>query len=111
MRETVQRGDLYRLIAPTDGSAASVTESVAADKHQAVLFSFLHSSTEQYPFPRIKLQGLDPEKVYILRSIQGKAAEGTPASASGAYWMYRGIDVMLRGDFQAAAFVLETLPR
>lgn len=111
VRETVQRGDLYRLIAPTDGSAASVTESVAADKHQAVLFSFLHSSTEQYPFPRIKLQGLDPEKVYILRSIQGKAAEGTPASASGAYWMYRGIDVMLRGDFQAAAFVLETLPR
>jgi alpha-galactosidase len=111
IRETVQRGDLYRLVEPIGGSEVSATESVAADKHQAVLFAFLHSSTELYPFPRLKLQGLDSEKVYTLRSIHGKASNGTPASATGSYWMNKGIDVMLRGDFQAAAFVLEAASR
>jgi alpha-galactosidase len=107
IRETVQRGDLYRLAAPTDGSEISVTESVATDKHQAALFAFLHSSTELYPFPRLHLRGLDPETLYTLRAISGKADDGTPASATGSYWMNYGIDVSLRGDFQAAAFVLE----
>ena len=31
----------------------------------------------------------------------------TPEVASGAYWMHRGVDVELNGDFQAAAFTLE----
>jgi len=107
IRETMQRGDLYRLVPPTNGSEVSVTESVAPDKHQAVLFSFLHSSTELYPFPRIYLRGLDPERTYTLRSIYGKVSNDTPTSATGSYWMHKGIDVNLRGDFQAAAFVLQ----
>jgi len=107
IRETVQRGDLYRLISPTDGSEASVTESVSRDRQQAVLFTFLHSSTELYPYPRVFLRGLDTERVYALRSIYGKASDDTPASATGSYWMHHGIDIDLRGDFQAAAFVLQ----
>jgi len=107
IRETVQRGDLYRLISPTDGSEASVTESVSRDRQQAVLFAFLHSSTELYPYPRIFLRGLDPDRVYALRAIEGKASSDTPTSATGSYWMHRGIDVELRGDFQATAFVLQ----
>ncbi len=110
IRETVQRGDLYRLQQPTDGSEVSVTESVSTNKQQAVLFAFLHSSTELYPFPRIYLRGLDAEKVYNLRAIYGNAHHDTPASATGSYWMNHGIDVDLRGDFQAAAFALEVQP-
>jgi alpha-galactosidase len=72
-----------------------------------VLFSFLHSSTELYAFPRIHLRGLDPERTYTLRSIYGKVSNDTPTSATGSYWMHKGIDVNLRGDFQAAAFVLQ----
>jgi len=30
-----------------------------------------------------------------------------PEVASGSYWMNHGIDVLLRGDFQAAGIVLE----
>jgi alpha-galactosidase len=52
VRETVQHGALYRLVSPRGGSEQSVTESVAEDKGQAVVFAFLHSSTMQYPFPR-----------------------------------------------------------
>jgi alpha-galactosidase len=39
--------------------------------------------------------------------VAGKPEEGTPVEASGAYWMSEGIELMLKGDFQAAAVVLE----
>jgi alpha-galactosidase len=104
VRETVQHGSLYRLISPRDGSEDSVTESVSLDKKQGVLFAFLHSSTMGYPFPRVYLRGLDPKQVYGVTAISGALAKGMPAEASGSYWMSHGVDVELRGDFQAAAF-------
>ena len=107
VRETVQRGSLYRLIPPEHGSEQSVTESVSRDRAKAVVFAFLHSSRENYPFPRINPEGLDPAATYQIAAIDGKLATDTPTSASGAYWMARGVDVLLRGDFQAAAFTLE----
>lgn len=105
IRETVQRGSLYRLMSPREGEQ-SVTESVSRDGRQAVTFAFLHSSTQNYPFPRIHLRGLDENATYALNPLAGKVSSDTPASASGAYWMHRGIDVELRGDFQAMAFTL-----
>ncbi len=99
IRETVQRGSLYRLMSPREGEQ-SVTESVSQDGKQAVTFAFLHSSTQNYPFPRINLRGLDENATYTLNPLTGKVSSDTPASASGAYWMHRGIDVELRGDFR-----------
>jgi alpha-galactosidase len=107
IRETVQRGSLYRLITPEHNSEQSVTESVSRDRAQAVVFAFLHSSTELYPFPRLYLRGLDAQANYRIAAVDGKLAPDTPASASGAYWMEHGVDVMLRGDFQAAEIKLE----
>ena len=106
IRETVQRGQLYRLISPENGSEQSVTESVSRDGRQAVTFAFLHSSTELYPFPRIKLRGLEENRMYTIEAFSGKVAPDTPATASGTYWMQRGVDLELRGDFQAAMFAL-----
>nr|WP_084080335.1 alpha-galactosidase [Edaphobacter aggregans] len=111
VRETVQHGDLYRLISPEGGSEASATESVSVDKRQAVVFAFLHSSQKGYPFPTVKLRGLDAAGQYRLRPIHGAKAEAAPEVASGASWMSRGLDVVLRGDFQAAGFVLEEASR
>ena len=71
-----------------------------------MLFAFLHSSSRNYPFPTVKMRGLDENATYTLKPIAGKAVEGTPASATGGYWMHHGVDVQLKGDFQAAAFVL-----
>ncbi|HEY8998347.1 MAG TPA: alpha-galactosidase [Edaphobacter sp.] len=105
IRETVQRGALYRLMEPEKGEA-SVTESVARDGKQVVLFAFLHSSSRNYPFPTVRMRGLDETATYTLKQIAGKAVEGTPTSATGGYWMHHGLDVQLKGDFQAAAFVL-----
>ncbi len=110
VRETVQHGKLYRLISPENGSEVSATESVAQDAHEAVLFAFLHSSQMFYPFPRILLKGLDSGALYRLSAISGSVAKGTPESASGAYWMNQGVDLQLRGDFQALGLRLERLP-
>ena len=49
VRATVQDGALYRLISPLGGSEYSVTESVARDGHEAVVFAFLHSSQQGKP--------------------------------------------------------------
>jgi alpha-galactosidase len=106
IRETVQRGALYRLLSPEHNSQQSVTETVSRDGRQAVAFAFLHSSQELYPFPRVFLRGLQPNATYTVKAFSGRIAEDTPLQASGAYWMHHGIDVELRGDFQAAAFML-----
>lgn len=98
---------MYRLISPLDGSEASVTESVAQSRAQAVVFAFLHSSQEGNPFPKIYLRGLDAAATYKLRMIEGKAAPGTPATATGAYWEQAGVQLLLRGDFQAAGLALD----
>jgi alpha-galactosidase len=107
IRETVQHGDLYRLISPRDGSEQSATESVSPDKHQAVLFTFLHSSTMGYPYPRVYLRGLDPAKQYRVTAIAGSLPNDSPETASGAYWMHHGLEPNLTGDLQAAAFQFE----
>jgi alpha-galactosidase len=110
IRVTVQQGNLYRLVSPQKGSPRSATLSVSDDRRQAVLFAFLHSSTMRETQPPIRLRGLDPAATYALRAISGTAAPGTPARASGAYWMGHGLQAALNGDFQAAAFVLEAKP-
>jgi alpha-galactosidase len=107
IRETIQRGMLYRLVPPERNSEQSVTESVACDRRQAVVFAFLHSSRELYPFPRVYLRGIDAGATYHIAAIAGHWASDTPAEASGAYWMEHGVDLELRGDFDAAAFSLE----
>jgi len=109
VQPTIVQGDLYRLISPRDGSEFSATQSVKTDKSQSVVFAFIHSTQKGHIFPRLKLKGLDPAAEYTLASIEGKAREGTPETASGAFWMNHGLDFDegFRGDFQAVAFRLD----
>src|SRR5271170_834598 len=109
IRETVQRGSLYRLISPQKESEQSVTESVSQDQQKAVVFAFLHSSQMRYPFPRVFLRGLKPDAMYRVAALDGKLSPGTPAVASGSFWMQYGVDVYIGGDFQGAAFTLEAV--
>src|SRR5216683_481058 len=107
VQRTIVRGDLYRIISPRNGSEMSATETVSIDKSQAVAFVFTHSTQEGRGFPLLQLRRLDPDAEYKLSWIEGKARPGTPASASGTWWMRHGLQLDLRGDFQAAAFQLD----
>jgi alpha-galactosidase len=109
VRDTVQHGALYRIISPENGSEESVTESVADNHDQAVVFAFLHSSQMGHPFPRVFLRGLDRNAQYRLHWITERPEGHLPESASGAYWMDHGVDLDLRGDFQATAFRLDRM--
>jgi alpha-galactosidase len=107
VQKTIVRGDLYRLISPRDDSKFSATETVSADKNQAVVFAFANATTEGRGFPLLELQGLDPAAEYKLAWIEGKALPGTPELALGDWWMHHGVQLDLRGDYQAAAFRLD----
>jgi alpha-galactosidase len=102
VRSTVQDGALYRLISPLGGSEASITESVSLDQSEAVVFAFLHSSQMGQVYPRIYPRGLKVNANYRVQILDGQFGNQSPSSASGAYWMQKGLDVDLRGDFQAA---------
>jgi len=109
VQKTIVQGDLYRLISPLNGSEFSATQTVNHDKSQSVVFAFIHSTQEGRGFPILKLRGLDPSAQYAVSSIEGKLAEGSPAVASGAWWMSHGMEMgwEFRGDFQAAALRLD----
>jgi alpha-galactosidase len=107
VQRTIAQGDLYRLISPRDDSKFSATETVSANKNQAVVFAFADATTEGRGFPLLELQGLDPAAEYKLAWIEGEALPGTPQLASGDWWMHHGVQLDLRGDYQAAAFQLD----
>src|SRR6266851_3821794 len=107
VQRTIVRGDLYRIITARDGGGMSASETVSGDKNQAVVFAFANATTEGRGFPLLQLQGLDPDAEYKLTWIEGKSWPGTPENASGAWWMRHGLQLDLRGDFQAASFHLD----
>lgn len=108
IRQTVQRGQLYRIDPPSTDNATSATMYVAQDRRQGVMFQMLHSSMwRDNPAPNHP-QGLDPSAVYRVSILGGGVLpEGVPARASGAYWMERGLRAPLKGDFVGTAFVFD----
>jgi alpha-galactosidase len=64
-----------------------------------------------YPFPRIYLRGLKADAMYRITALDERLPAASPAVASGTFWMQHGVDVDLRGDFQAAAFTLDMVER
>ena len=108
LRPMVQDGALYRLISPENGSEYSVTESLSKDGKQAAVFAFLHSSQLRESYPRLYPRGLDEAREYSIHAMAGKLDSRIPQHASGDYWMHHGIEVSLRGDYQAMLFTLES---
>ncbi|HEY2821255.1 MAG TPA: alpha-galactosidase [Candidatus Acidoferrum sp.] len=107
VQKTVVQGDLYRLVSPRDDSEFSSTQTVSPDKSQSVVFAFTVATKQGRLFPLLQLQGLDPNAKYKLTAIEGKLLSGAPESASGDWWMHHGLNLMLKGDYQAAAFRLD----
>jgi alpha-galactosidase len=103
IRETVQLGDLYRLLLPDENDTSS-NEYVSKDGKEAVVFAFRHSQEYNTPAPTIRLRGLDPKAVYRMETLEGSTSE-----ASGAYLMQNGISVRLRGDFDSTLVMLHRI--
>jgi len=103
IRETVQLGDLYRLLLPDENDTAS-NEYVSKDGKEAVVFAFRHSQEYNTDAPTLQLRGLDPRAVYRVETLDGKTSE-----LSGAYLMQSGISVRLRGDFDSTVVMVHRI--
>jgi alpha-galactosidase len=105
IRTTVQTGQLYRLIRPGEKGPTSV-QYVGADGRQSVLFVYLRSKQFGGLYSPIRLRGLDPEAQYRVRCLNDEKYIGEGA-VSGALLMTRGISLLLHGDYDSTAVVLE----
>jgi alpha-galactosidase len=105
IRPTIQGGELYRLFSPRSGEFTA-NQYVAADGKQSVVFAFRHSQQYNLAAPTIHLHGLDEKGIYKVEATDGKAPAG---QWSGAYLMRVGLNVNLRGDYDATAIVLDRL--
>jgi alpha-galactosidase len=108
IRATVQDGKLYRLSSPM-ASDFSAMEYISQDNQQAVVFAFLHSQQFGRSMPRLHLEGLAEDAIYSVITMNDKLQEQTQ-KLSGAYLMHHGIQLRLRGDYDAAAIKFDRVP-
>ena len=101
IRQTVQFGELYRLLSPRTNDTTA-NEYISSDGKEAVLFAFRHSQEYNTPPPLIHFEGLDPKAVYQVETLAGTSTE----SLSGAYLMENGVELKLTGDFASTALLL-----
>lgn len=91
IRGLVQQGEMYRLLSPFEGNETSWM-FVSSDRNEALLFYFKVLAEPNAPLRNVKLEGLDPEKNYVLEA--GGEIYG------GDRLMALGLPVSsLRGDF------------
>ena len=96
IRKVVQFGDLYRLVSPYSGNDMASLMYVAEDKNQAVFYWWKLETFKNQHFPRVKMAGLDPDKMYSvheLNRIDVRALECEGKSYSGAYLMNTGLEI------------------
>ena len=101
IRATVQDGKLYRLVSPMESNVSAV-EYISEDSQQIAVFAFLHSQQFGQSMPLVHLQGLAEDAIYSVTTTDNKLEERT-GKMSGAYLMHHGIQLRLRGDYDASA--------
>jgi alpha-galactosidase len=108
IRSTVQDGNLYRLASPMD-SNFSAMQYISRDNQQAVVFAFLHSQQFGRSMPLLHLEGLVEDAIYSVTTMNDNLQERTQ-KLSGAYLMHHGIQLRLRGDYDATAIKFDRVP-
>ncbi|MFZ0592442.1 MAG: GH36 C-terminal domain-containing protein, partial [Bryobacteraceae bacterium] len=105
IRNTVQTGNLYRLLSPREGELTA-NEYIAQDGRQAVLFAFLHSQQFGNAMPNIFLKGLDPKAVYKVVRIDSKLMDRND-TYTGSFLMNNGVSLKLIGDYDSTSVEFE----
>lgn len=99
IRETVQFGDLYRLVSPFE-SNRSVLQYVNKNGKEAIIFAYNLAEYPNTAIPEtkrpktVKLRGLQSDAQYKIEGIDG--------SFSGDMLMSIGVELPLRGAFKSA---------
>ena len=98
----IQKGDLYRLISPFQSNRAAAG-IVSKDKKEAAVWYWQLSGESNGPVERLKLDGLDPERVYeVTGDLSGRF--------TGDTLMYAGLRFpILSGDGKAIFLRLSSI--
>ncbi|MBD5233280.1 MAG: alpha-galactosidase [Bacteroidales bacterium] len=99
IRPTVQLGDQYRLHSPYDGDGVAALMYVDEPRDHAVFFWYKTEDFHNHHYPRVTMDGLDPDKMYRvteLNAIDAKPLACEGKVFSGRYLMDNGLEMPYR---------------
>ena len=110
LRNTIQTGNLYRLVNPYNRKGVASLMYVDDNSRQAVLFAYRTDNWYGQPMPRIRMQGLQADANYTITERNVKT-EQQPCSLngkqfSGRFLMDVGIEIPLDWDYASRVFEL-----
>ena len=109
INDVIWQGDLYRLISPYQENRA-VLMYVNSTKNRAVLFAYTLNSRYGEAFNRVRLQGLDPDKIYKIQEINALSEERrlgpteSGKSYTGDFLMKTGLNVGSSSSLTSAVY-------
>lgn len=100
LKDIIWYGDLYRLQSPYENPYASLMY-VDEKKNKAVVFNYVISNRyyDNYSPVAVKLQGLNPQREYIVKEInlfEGKNSPIQTKAYTGEFLMKNGVNPILR---------------
>ncbi|MCD8281969.1 MAG: alpha-galactosidase, partial [Prevotella sp.] len=105
VRPVIQFGDLYRLHSPYAGDNLASMMYVSKDKTEAVFFWYKLETMKDEHFPRIKMQGLNPDGKYTIHELNRIDNNPLPCEGqtyTGAYLMANGLELPYSHDVDYA---------
>ena len=99
IRPVVQFGDIYRLVSPYDGHPIASMMYCTPEKDKAVFYWWKLETLYNDQLPRVKMAGLDPNKVYKIRElnrIDDKPLPYEGMSFTGKFLMESGLEIPYR---------------
>ncbi|MBO4851313.1 MAG: alpha-galactosidase [Prevotella sp.] len=103
IRPIIQFGDIYRLLSPYDRKGLASLMYVSENKEKAVFFWWKTESFQNEHLPRVKMAGLNPDKLYKvheLNRIDVKPLDCEGKSYSGEYLMSHGLEIPYRNNVE-----------
>ena len=103
VRPVIQFGDLYRLHSPYRGDNVASQMYVSADKRQAVFFWWKLETFKNQHLPRIKMAGLDANRMYKVHELNRIDKKPLPCEGkvySGAFLMQTGLEMPYTHDVE-----------
>ena len=109
LRNTIQTGDLYRLVSPYDRKG--VAAIMYNGDEGAILFIYKTDNYYNQPIPRFRMAGLDANKTYTITEKNIRVGQ-EPCSLNdkkftGKFLMEVGIEVPLWEDYASRVFTLK----
>ncbi|MDQ2719583.1 MAG: alpha-galactosidase [Bacteroidota bacterium] len=106
LQSTISFGSLYRLIAPYNNNSTAQMY-VSDDKKKAVLFAYNLYTKNGDSFSKLKPEGLDPLKKYILKEINiddgnNPSFKDSGKTYSGDFLMKEGFKWYLQGSLKSS---------